>query len=215
MIVELAAAELAQGERSPSDRAWPSLWRGREPMAFAPSVPLIACDLGDDRLGDVGELASDLADRLAAEDVAGADAHPFLVAEAPEDRRQVFGPFAQLGQLGLDRRPGQGAIDDQRVHQVVDHAGVADQDLREELAGRAELDVEPQAGRVEVEQLPEDRLGRPATPRPSRDSSGSCPGRRSAPRPGAIAGRSTPGSGGSGACDRNRKSSRARAIRLW
>ena len=36
-------------------------------------------------------------------------------------------------------------VDDERVHQVVDHARVVDQDLGEELAGRAELDVKPQA----------------------------------------------------------------------
>ncbi len=104
------------------------------PNRTARAIPLVARHLDDDRLGDVGQLAGHVADRLAAEDVARADPHPFLVAEAEQDRRQVLGPAAELGQLGLDRQRRLRPVDDERVHQVVDHPGVVDQDLGEELA---------------------------------------------------------------------------------
>ena len=82
-----------------------------------------------------------------------------LLRKRPENRCEVFGPLAQLGQLGLDGRARQRTIHHQRIDQVVDHARVVDQDLGQELAGRAQLDIEPQAGRIEVEKLPENRLG--------------------------------------------------------
>ncbi len=158
VIVQLAAAELAQGEDRPAVAlavAGPP-W-GAEPRG--PAVPLVARHLGDDRLGDVGQLAGHLADRLAAEDVAGADPDPFLVAEAERIGARSSAPWHSSASSALIAEAGQRAVDDQRIHQVVDHARVVDQDLGEELAGRAQLDVEPQARRIEVEQLPEDRLG--------------------------------------------------------
>ena len=76
----------------------------RDAELLGPAPPLVAGDLADDRLGDVGELAEGVADRLAGEDVAGPDPDPFLVPEGREDRRQVLGPLAELGQLRADRR---------------------------------------------------------------------------------------------------------------
>ena len=130
---------------------------GAEPRG--PAAELVAGGLDDDRLGDVGQLARDLADRLAPEDLAGPDPDPLLVPEAEQDGGEVLGPLAELGQLGPDRLGGLCLVDDQRIHQVVDHPRVADQRLGEELARRAEFDVEPERRRVEVEQLPEHSLG--------------------------------------------------------
>ena len=144
---------MAQRSRRP-----PVAHRG-VPYALLATLPLVARDLRHHGLGHVRELPGHLADRLAAQDVAGADPDPFLVAEAPDDRRRVLGALAELGQLGLDRRARRRPVHDQRINQVVDHPRVIDQDLGEELAGGAQLDVEPQARRVEIEELPEDRLG--------------------------------------------------------
>ena len=49
-------------------------------------------------------------------------------------------------------------VQHQAVEQLVDHAGVVDEDLGEELAPGAQIDVELQARRVETEQLPQHRL---------------------------------------------------------
>ena len=49
-------------------------------------------------------------------------------------------------------------VQHQAVEQLVDHAGVVDEDFREELAPGAQIDVELQARRVEAEQLPQHRL---------------------------------------------------------
>ena len=70
------------GRGSPSGRAG-RRWRGRGRRTGRPGVATgRAPTWRDDRLGDVGQLAGHVADRLAAEDVARADPHPFLVAEA-------------------------------------------------------------------------------------------------------------------------------------
>ncbi len=55
--------------------------------------------------------------------------------------------------------PATRLVEHQAVEQFVDHARVVDEDLREELAPGAQIDVELQARRVEAEQLPEHRLG--------------------------------------------------------
>src|SRR5262249_32704184 len=55
--------------------------------------------------------------------------------------------------------PGTRLVEHQAVQQFVDHARIIDQDFREKLAAGAEIDIELEAGRVEAEELPKDRLG--------------------------------------------------------
>ena len=84
----------------------------------------------------------------------------FLVLEAVQDRLdrvRSTGPAKQLGQLGAQVGQRPRAVEDQAVEQLVDHARVVDQDLRQELAV-ADVHVQLQPRRVEAEQLPQDRL---------------------------------------------------------
>ena len=141
VVVELAAAELAEGDDGPVGALVVTSAHGAA-VACRAAAPLVACGQGYDGFGDVGELAGDVADRFAIEDVTAADANPFLVTKAEEDRGEVLGPFAEAGELGLNGESGQGSVNDQGIHEVVDHARVVNEDLGEELAGCAELDIE-------------------------------------------------------------------------
>ena len=108
VVIELAAAKFPECQNRPSV-ALEAGGTPRHPEPLHLAVPLVARHLCDDRLGHVGQLVRDLPDRLPAQNVAFADPHPLLVAKVPEDRREVFGSFAQLGQLGLDGKlPGTG-----------------------------------------------------------------------------------------------------------
>ncbi len=78
--------------------------------------------------------------------------------EAVQDQIGVIGIAAQVGQLRLQLGPRARLVQHQAIQQLVDHAGVGDEDFRKELARRAKLDVELETGRIEAKQLPEDRL---------------------------------------------------------
>ena len=85
MVIQLAAAELAQADDRPA-RALAVAGRRGVPNAGHRRSHWSLRDLDHDRLGHVGQLAGHVADRLAAEDVAGADPDPLLVPEAEQDR---------------------------------------------------------------------------------------------------------------------------------
>src|SRR5207237_41885 len=74
------------------------------------------------------------ADGVLTEDVADPDPQEFLVLERVQDRLRVGGAAAQVGQLRPQLRGGARLIQHQAVEHLVDHAGVVDQDLRQELA---------------------------------------------------------------------------------
>src|SRR4051794_10085183 len=102
VVIQLAAAELAEPDDRPA-RTTAVVGPSRDPEPEGAAVPLVPRGQDHDRLRDVRQLAGHVADRLPAEDVAGADPDPLLVPEAEQDRRQVLGPPAEIGELGLDR----------------------------------------------------------------------------------------------------------------
>ena len=94
---------------------------GRELLIFR------SRDLGEANFGDVRKDARRRLKVFLAEQVADADAKLLVVLEAVQDRLDVFGRPAKF----LERFPqalaaGQ-AIQDEAVHQPVDHARVADE----------------------------------------------------------------------------------------
>ena len=106
---------------------------------------LASGDLLEASLGDVGQRCVRGADVVFAEHVAHADAKMLGVFEAVQDRVEVFGPAAQLGQRFFEDRQRRQVLDEQAVHQLVDHARVAGQDARQIRAGGAEPDVQVRA----------------------------------------------------------------------
>ena len=125
-----------------------------------------------------------------AQDVAHADAQLLRVLEAVQDRIQVLGPAAQLGQRCVEHRARRQLVQHQAVHQLVDHARVAGQNARQKLAGRAELDVQRIDGGLKLNSS----HSTPFTPQRIADLSPGSPasnrGRASRRWPSAAAGRS-------------------------
>ena len=115
-------------------------------------------DLRQAGLGDVRQRPGRGLHVLLAQQVANADAKLLVVLEAVQHRVDVLGAAAQFGQRLPQRLPAGQLVQHEAVHQAVDHARVARQDAGEVRAVRAELDVEPQAGRIEAEQFPEHAL---------------------------------------------------------
>src|SRR5207253_1203859 len=96
---------------------------------------------------------------VLAENIADADAQDFFVLEAVQDRLQVGGAFAKVGQLLSKVSSAARLVENEAVQQLVDHARIVDKNFRQELAPGAEIDIELQAGRVKAEQFPEHGLG--------------------------------------------------------
>ena len=105
-------------------------------------------------------------------------------------------------------------LDEQAVHQLVDHAGVAGEDAGEVGAGGAQPHVQFERRAVEAEQFPEGRFAAERIADAAEvDERGIGLGRLRRSRR-AVAARSRRGNGGSGACERKRIFSVARAIRF-
>ena len=71
-------------------------------------------------------------------DVAHANAQMLGVLEAVQDRVDVLGPFAQLGQRFFENLERRQMLDEQAVHQLVDHARVAGEDAGQVRARRTQ-----------------------------------------------------------------------------
>ena len=71
-----------------------------------------------------------------------------VVATIVQDRLEVLGPAGKLGQRGLQPRQIRKPLDDQAVHQLVDHAGIAGEDAGEIGTGGAERYIQIQRRRV-------------------------------------------------------------------
>ena len=114
-------------------------------------------DLHQDRLGQIAQGVRRLDDgrpcRGCRARRCAAVPCPGSCAGSDRDRRHCG-----TGRPAPDTAPRRGRVEHQAVEQLVDHAGVVDEDFRQELAPGAQLDVELQARRVEAEQLPQDRL---------------------------------------------------------
>ena len=93
-----------------------------------------------------------------AQDVAHADAQLLRVLEAVQNRIESSAPRHNSASVLRSNSARRQLVQHQAVHQLVDHARVADQNARQIFAGRAHLDVQTQRGRVEAEQLPQHPL---------------------------------------------------------
>ncbi len=149
----MARMTISQGwpARGPAAiRGWPNLAASRSYSAAAICARQVSA-MSDKRAG--GGLHV-----LLAQQVADAHAKLLVVLEAVQDGVDVLGPAAQFGQRLPQRLRGGQLVQHQAVHQAVDHARVAGEDARQVGAVGAEFDVQPQAGRIEAEQLPEHAL---------------------------------------------------------
>ena len=101
MVAHLPAAELAQAEQDVPGRLTRPRPLGQvrhaEPLCQRRSLQVR--QLHQDRLGQVAQGRGRRLDVVLAEDVADADAQQLLVLEAVQDRLEVGGSAAQLGQL--------------------------------------------------------------------------------------------------------------------
>ena len=160
MVAHLAPAELAHRQdghvaRLAGARAVADL----RPAELGDELLILGGgDLGEADFGNVGEHAGRSLKVFLAEQIADADAELLVVLEAVQDRLDVLRRPAKL----LERFPqalaaGQ-SVQHETVHQPVDHARIADKDVREVRAVGAKLDVKPQAGRIEAEQFPKHAL---------------------------------------------------------
>ena len=110
---------------------------------FSTSFTILALgNLLEAGLGDVGQRGVRRADVVLADHVAHADAQVLGVLEAVQDRVDILGAFAQLGQRLFENRERRQLLDEQAVHQLVDHAGVAGEDAGEVRAGGAQPHVQ-------------------------------------------------------------------------
>ena len=87
-------------------------------------------DLAEAGFGDVGQCFVGAADVVFAEDVADADAEMLGVFEAVEDGVEIFGAAAELGQRAFEDGERGEVLDEEAIHQLVDHAGAAGEDAR-------------------------------------------------------------------------------------
>ena len=155
-VVHLAAAELPHREH---DRPRRLARRGRGPAEpLAEPGRLERHHLLHERLGDAGQRGRRGVGVLPAEDVA--HAHPQLLRrlEGLEDRLGVHRPAAELGEARLERLGRRQRLDHETVEQLVDHARIGDEQIREERARGAEPHRQVERRRMEAEQLPEHTL---------------------------------------------------------
>ena len=116
-------------------------------------------DLGQDSFGQVAENRRGRLNAVFAQDVADADAEQLFVLEAVQDWVDVGGAAAEFRQLGPQLFRRARLIEDQAVQHLINHAGIINENLRQELTPSAQIDVELQARGIETEELPQHCLG--------------------------------------------------------
>ena len=94
-----------------------------------------------------------------AEQIRDADAKHFLVLETVEDRFEVVGPAAKLGEFGSQFLGGSRAVHHERIEKLVGHAGIVRENAGQERAAGAKVHIELEARGVGAEQFPEHGLG--------------------------------------------------------
>ena len=72
-----------------------------------------------------------VADVFLAQHVTHADAQMQRVLEAVQNRLDVFRPVQQVLEHRVEPGQGRQFVQDQRIHQLVDHARIAGQDARQ------------------------------------------------------------------------------------
>ena len=94
----------------------------------------------------------------ATEHLTDPDTELFGNLEGIDDRTDVDRAVAQFGELLVERLGGRQPLDDEAVEELVDHAGIADEDPGQERARGAELDGENERRGIEAKQFPKHPL---------------------------------------------------------
>ncbi len=104
---------------------------------------------------DIGQSAARGYDIFLVQNIAHGHLQHLGVFEAVQNGLDIFRPAGQLAQVVLQGVVRGKLVEHQAVHQLVDHARVADQDARQVRAGGAQLDVHVQRRGIEAEQFPQ------------------------------------------------------------
>ncbi len=160
LVVQLASPKLAH----PQDDQFADLPGAgttvdhRFPQPIDQLAVLLPSDLTEAGFGDVGQRGGRGFDRLFSQNIPHANAQVLRVAETVQDGFRVFGRSTEVAERSFQFFESRQLAQHQAVHQFVDHPRVADEDPGEVGAGRTQLDVQLQGGRIETEQFPQDAL---------------------------------------------------------
>src|SRR4029079_18786309 len=115
-------------------------------------------DLFEAGLGDVSQRGMSRADIVYANDITNTDADMLGILETVQDRVDVLGPFAQISKRFAENRQRGQTLNQEAIHQLIDHARVAGKNVSQIRASGTQPYVKFERGRIKAEQLPQRRL---------------------------------------------------------